>query len=236
MRKKKRNIPFGSIIILIMLLGSYLFFNFQFQFNDRSYIIDKIDISGNYLISQEEILTIITDIKLDTLNDSKIKMIHNTLKSNSFIKEVWVKVSHPSTLIIRLSEFEPEAILLGKKKHYLAADGNIYPYRFLDDYKEIPIVSGIKVNQKDELQKSLAMLKIIRNKPALLHLVSEICWNGEQLDIILTQSGIKVEIPGNNWHEKIFLLDRFLQRNYSKIKEKKYRKINLHYKDKIICS
>ena len=236
MSKKKKHTPLGAIIILILLIGSYLFFNFHSHKNKNLFSIDNIEIIGNTLISQEEILTIIGDIKLDTLNNSKVKMIQNTLKSNSFIQEAWVKISHPSTLIIRIAEFEPEAILLDKKKHYLAADGIAYPFRFIDAYKEIPVISGINISQKDELKKTLIMLEILKEKPALFHLVSEICWKKNHLGLILTENGIQVELPDNKWNEKIFLLDRFFQRNFTKIKEKKYKKINLHYKNKIICS
>jgi len=235
-KNRKQSKPIGAIFILMALVGSYLFFNFYSTGTDAGAVIDNIQMEGNHLISDEEILSIIGDIQLDTVNRSTVKMIQNTLKSNSFIKEACVKVSQPATLIIQIAEFEPEAILLNQKKYYLAADGMVYPFRFIDAYKEIPVISGLAPDQQKELQQTLKMLQILKERPALFHLVSEIYWNKNHPGLILTRDAIQVELPDNGWHEKIFLLDRFIQRNFSKIKEKKYKKINLNYSNKIICS
>ena len=67
-------------------------------------------------------------------------------------------------------------------------------------------------------------------------MISEIFWSNNELNLILTENGIIVELSKDNTNEKIFILDRFLQRNFSSIKKKGYKKINLQYKNKIICS
>ena len=228
--------PWGAFLLLVLTVAGYFFFNFFATEKNGRYQIKVVEITGNKLISREEILDMLRPVRLDSLTMAQTKKIQNTLAENDFIREAMVRISRPSKLVIQITEFEPVAIIVANKNYYLAADGRIYPFRFIEDYEDIPVLNNVKIDDRKVLAQSLNLLNIIREKPLLYQMVSEIYWDHHQPCLVLTENAITVEFPTSGWNEKVFLLDRFIQRNFKVIMKKNYKKINLHFNDKIICS
>ncbi len=235
-RKRNGNKPYASTLILLALIAGYFFINFNDNTGGKKYEIKSVEIKGNNLFTDEEIMNLIGHIELDTLSSTKVNAIKDKLLSNIYISEAWVKIIRPAKLLIKIAEFEPVAIVLGKKKSYIAANGKLYPYRFIAEYKELPLVRGLNAEDPYAINKILTIVASINEKKVLKRKVSEIFIKNDLFELILTDNGIRVKLPTVGLHEKLYILDSFLQHNYSTVKRKKYKNINLLYNDKIICS
>lgn len=134
---KKR---FFVALILFFLLSTI---TFQQQFDFLKLSIKEIKIENNFIIEDSDIKKLMTPIYGQNLLILKNTEIEKALKQNSFIDSYKIKKKYPNSLIIKIYEKKPIAILYNKKKKfYLSEKIDLIEYRELENYQKLPSIFG----------------------------------------------------------------------------------------------
>ena len=136
---KKRLVIALSLLILLTTINSQQIFVIS-KFNLKTIVI-----KNNLLLKDEEIKKLLIPFynkNLFFLDNNKIK---KALMQNSFIESFNIKKIYPSTLIIRIFEKKPIAILFNKKnKYYLSERIDLIEFKNLPNYQALPYILGNK--------------------------------------------------------------------------------------------
>ena len=136
---KKRLVIALSLLILLTTINSQQIFVIS-KFNLKTIVI-----KNNLLLKDEEIKNLLNQFynkNLLFLDNNKIK---KALMQNSFIESFDIKKIYPSTLIIRIFEKKPIAILFNKKnKYYLSERIDLIEFKNLPNYQALPYILGNK--------------------------------------------------------------------------------------------
>ena len=81
--------------------------------------IKNIEIINNVLVQESEIKKKLYNIKNKNIFTIKEKDIIEPLKSIDFLEKIDIKIKYPDTVIIKVFETKPVAILFKNKKKYL---------------------------------------------------------------------------------------------------------------------
>ena len=136
---KKRLVIALSLLILLTTINSQQIFVIS-KFNLKTIVI-----KNNLLLKEEEIKNLLISFynkNLLFLDNNKIK---KALMQNSFIESFNIKKKYPSTLIIRIFEKKPIAVLFNKKKrYYLSERIDLIEFKNLPNYQALPYILGNK--------------------------------------------------------------------------------------------
>tara|TARA_B100001059_G_scaffold185421_1_gene187181 strand:- start:3689 stop:4345 length:657 start_codon:yes stop_codon:yes gene_type:complete len=144
-----------AALVLFILLTTI---TFEPKIVTSKFNVKKVVIENNSLLKEKDIKTLLTPIYEKNLLFLKKIEIQKALEKNNFIESFKVKKKYPSTLKIKIFEYEPVAILIDKKKKfYVNKKINVIKFKNLKDYKNLPYVFG----NKEEFKIFYNNLKII---------------------------------------------------------------------------
>ena len=136
---KKRLVIALTLLILLTTINS------QQKFIISKFNLKTIKIENNLLLKNEEIKKLLIPFynkNLLFLDNNKIK---KALMQNNFIESFNIKKIYPSTLIIRIFEKKPIAVLFNKKnKYYLSERIDLIEFKNLPNYQALPYILGNK--------------------------------------------------------------------------------------------
>ena len=135
---------FLSIIILIFL-SSYNpnEFNLNLKKNNNFLQIKKMEIINNYLIKESDIAEKLKDIYGMNIFSIKRKDIEDPLKEINFFEKVEVKKKYPNTIIVKIFETQPTAILYkNKAKYLLDSSSNLIKFEKNINFDKLPNIFG----------------------------------------------------------------------------------------------
>ena len=135
---------FLSIIILIFL-SSYNpnAFNLNLKKNNSFLQIKKIEIINNYLIKESDIAEKLKNIYGMNIFSIKRKDIEDPLKEINFFEKVEVKKKYPNTIIVKIFETQPTAILYkNKAKYLLDSSSNLIKFEKNMNFDKLPNIFG----------------------------------------------------------------------------------------------
>ena len=140
----KKNYRIILLLVIFIFLSTYTTKNLNFlKKNDGLFKIKNIYVINNSIIEEKEIKKKLDDIynkNILTINKSKI---YNPLLSIKFLDKIEVKKKYPSTIIIKVFETKPVAILFKKKiKYFLDSSSNLILFTDEQDYGELPSIFG----------------------------------------------------------------------------------------------
>jgi cell division septal protein FtsQ len=131
------------LVIALALLALLSTYKPQRLFSLSNFNLEKIIIENNNIIKDKNIkkkLTFLYDKNLIFLNNNDIVI---TLKEIDFIESFEIKKIYPNKLKIKIFEKNPIAILQNKKKKFYVSENiDLINYKFIQDYKNLPIVFG----------------------------------------------------------------------------------------------
>ena len=141
----KRLYRFFLSIIILIFLSSYHPNNLSLGNKKNNYFlkVKNIKIINNFLIEKYEITE-----KLQTIYNMNIflikrKDIEDPLKAINFFQKIEVKKKYPNTIIIKIFETTPTAILYkNKDKYLLDSSSNLIKYEKDMDFGKLPNVFG----------------------------------------------------------------------------------------------
>ena len=125
---------FYRITVLLLLLIFLSTFNpreinFFSKKESQLFNIQNIEIYNNLLISKTEVIDKLNNIKKKNIFLVKEKDIEYPLKEINFLKKIEVKKKYPNTIIIKIFETKPVAIIFKNKvKYLLDSSSNLISY------------------------------------------------------------------------------------------------------------
>jgi len=140
---------FYKIFLLLIILTFSSTFNpkknsLTKQSNGPLFQIENIEIKNNFLINKVEIKQKLKNIYKKNIFFIKIDEIKKPLEQVDFLKKIEVKKKYPNTIIIKIFETKPVAIIFKNQTKYLidSLSNLILPYNQDINYDELPRVFG----------------------------------------------------------------------------------------------
>ena len=175
--KRKKELVILALVILIPLCIIGFLFSPVMK-------LKEINISGNNQITREDIVSVTNlnnKIKTWTIKESDV--VKNIKDKYNVVKEVSVDTKLPSTITIKISEYDIIAKNKNNDGNYevILSNGNILNSEIKNNYS-IPILEGFNDNndKKQEIYKNLTAL----NKD-VLKMISEIVNDTSSQDLIM---------------------------------------------------
>jgi len=107
------------------------------------FIIENIEIKNNSLINKEEIEKKLSNIYKKNIFFIKKTEIEEPLKSFDFLEKIDVKKKYPNTIVVKIFETVPVAVLFqNKTKYFIDSSSNLIDFRDINNFKELPSVFG----------------------------------------------------------------------------------------------
>jgi len=157
---KKTNKIFLLLLVLIFLSTFIEKENNYKASSINIFKIKNISIKNNFLIKTKDL-----EQKLENLHKKNIFFIKKIdieapLKKTDFLEKIEVKKKYPNTIIIKVYETKPMAILIKKDvKYFIDSSSNLI--NFIEEYnsRDLPIVFGVNAEKNfiyffDQLKKN----------------------------------------------------------------------------------
>ena len=166
------NKTYKIVLLFLTLIFLSTFHPKEFNINTQnvtSFKIQKIEIINNSLITKSEIKDKLSNLYKENIFFIKKDEIAKPLKQINFLKKIEVKKKYPNTIIIKVFETKPVAILFKNKIKYLIdSESNLIPFKNIDNSNQLPNVFGEEsennfINFIKKLKKNSFPIKKIKN-------------------------------------------------------------------------
>jgi cell division protein FtsQ len=220
------------LVLAVMIpLGytGYLLYNRIFK--SDIFMIKETKVEGYNKLTKTDIQNAIHIPKGSRLFDIKIGDIAQRLKTHPYVKNVSVRRIFPQTLAIELQEREPYVVLVRWKKYY-EIDREGYVLKIFKNPKsynqEQPLVKGLrylkgklllgqKVNSH-KVKKAIEVMNFFLVSDVAMSLtVKEINMGNIKQVILITKEGIKIQLGGSEFKEKLESLAVLLEQKKESI-------------------
>lgn len=209
------------------------------------FLLKKISVEGNYMLSQRELASAITLPEKPHLMTLPLEEIRGGIMANPWLREVTLNRVFPSTLKITVEERVPAAFILGEVNMLVDSEGYLLPQPEKTKAYDFPCITGIKnletqtegKSDNAELLAALAMLEKLRElDTGLWFKISEICWEeGTSFKIYLYEDAIPIRIPKEGrLRERLYILNHFLNYIASNNRFDEIALIDLTYEGQLI--
>ena len=134
------------LILVLIFLSTYSpnKFDLILEKNNTFLKIQKIKIVNNFLIKSSEIKEKLSKIYNRNIFSIKKKDIEEPLKEINFLEKVEVKKKYPNTIVVKIFETKPVAILYkNKAKYLLDSSSNLIFFENNMNFNKLPSVFGI---------------------------------------------------------------------------------------------
>ena len=187
-----RQVIFALILFIFLTTVTFESKIFTSKFN-----VKKIIIENNSLLKEKDIKILLTPIYQKNIIFLKNKDIQKALKKNNFIESFNVKKKYPSTLKIKIFEYEPIAILINKKKKfYLNKKINAIKFKNFQNFENLPYVIGNKEEFKI-FYNNLKKIDFPFNQIKKITFYGSNRWNLE------TKNNKIIKLPSKNYIESL---------------------------------
>ena len=224
-----------TLLVLIMFFYNKVTTNYKFtnMMNEilikKGFLIENIHITGNNILTKEDILSSFQDLKNKNIFNIDLLQIHKILLLNKWIKDLEIKRILPNTIKIKITEQKAIAIWQTKSGNKLITQkGNVILVKKVNDFKnQLPIMNGAEANQN-----TLKILKILKQNPQLYERIWSISYISKRRWDIRFKEGLKILLPKDDI-EKAWLRIQHLQKNYN-ILELGLTEIDIRNKNQIL--
>lgn len=222
----RRGIIFISLVVLIMILA------LGAKYMTGSFIVRDIVVSGNYHLEEEDIVRKLNMGEDTSLLSLRFKDVDETLRNSPWVKKVSIKRQLPDTLMIRIEEAVPKALLSQNGHTYLIGEeGGILEEIGSEGTQFLPVIRDIDPGKDGkELLEALQLIEALSERNVLANMESvEICLRSYGLEMKI--DGEMIKVGYGKYHEK---LDRWkdFESRMNEVGAAKY--IDLRFQDKVI--
>ena len=133
------------LLITLVFLTTYSPGNLDLEIKEKNILfkIKKIEILNNFLIPKHEIDKKLSKIYNKNIFLVKRKDIEKPLEQTNFLDRIEVKIKYPDTVIVKIFETKPVAILYKNEKKYLIdSSSNLILYNENKNYDKLPTIFG----------------------------------------------------------------------------------------------
>ncbi|MBX9850560.1 MAG: cell division protein FtsQ/DivIB [Cytophagaceae bacterium] len=239
----------GSLIFTFGLIG---FVEKKTSEKRISKIVVNIkDEYGNYFLDEVDVVNLINLNASDSVNgkdfdEVNLKMLEKRVKVHRFVEDAEVYKDYKGNLIVEVVQCRPVARIIHNDglQAYITRDGKLLPLteKFTP---RVMIITGDYVNKlldsaylKSDAGKSfLKMMSIIEDDAFLKAQIAEVKYkNDGKLDIYTQVGNEVVEFGKPEELEDKFSKFKIYYKKILQLKGfNKYKRVNLEYKDQIIC-
>ena len=223
---------FYSILLLLItftFLTTYNPSEIEF-FSNKNYSIfniKNIKITNNKKINESDIESKITEIYGKNIFFVKTKDIKNVIKNINFLDTIEVKKKYPNTLIIKIYETEPVAILFKNNEYFLLDNGsNLIPINkdSVESYK-YPHIFG-----KDSERYFLNFLNLLKGSNFPINKIKNYYYFQIGRWDLQLKNSLLIKLPNENTKSSVKKsIELLSQDNF-----KNYEVIDLRINDRII--
>jgi len=193
---------------------------------DSFFSIKNIEIKNNLLIKQREIKEKLSQLYSKNIFFIKQRNIEDSLKDIDFLEKIEVKKKYPNTIIIKIFETKPVAIVLKNgNKYLLDSSSNMINFENKRKYSDLPNVFG----NNAEKNFIFFLNKLKKEKFPNIQIQNYYYFPVGRWDIQFFDKKI-IKFPSNNIHEAIIKSIELLKREDFK----NYKIIDLRVSGKII--
>jgi len=205
------------LLITFIFLSSYNpnKFNLILEKNNKFFKIQNIIIVNNFLIKKSVINEKLSEIYNKNIFLIKRKDTEKLLKDIDFLKKIEVKKKYPNTLVVKIFETKPIAILFKNKTKYLLDNSsNLISFKENMNFYQLPSVFG------DEAENNFVYFfnQLENNSFPINKIKNFYYFQIGRWDLQLLNNKI-IKFPYNNTEnaikESIELLDRKDFKNYN---------------------
>lgn len=245
------------LILIVLFAGALTLLSIKWR---SGYIFEKITVTGNYTISEEEIFSI-ARLKDSLISSDEINIdnIQDRISKHPEIKKVFVSKELPSELKIEIIERRPVAILNGENEVKLIDDElEIFPFKNSTKLYDLPVISGVKIentpNPKNKYKKEdlrLALFLILnsyKESKAVYNNISEInLSDSSKVIVYLSEDSSPFYFPRkkesiSNADYQILLLntlavfESYLKQSLDEHLKKQVNYVDLRYSNEVIVN
>jgi len=179
---KRGTIVLLAVVIVAAAVLGVKTLTYQFRIND-------IQIIGNYHLEIKDVISSSKIEKGEPLLKISLRDIEDRLEQNAWIKSVSIKKQLPGTLLIKIKEAEPMALLSLKKRLYLMdGDGELLERLKGDGVPFLPVIKNINPKKKKDMAEALKLVSILNDK--------NITADRESIVIGVESYGLKMNMDG----------------------------------------
>lgn len=208
------------VIVLSLLAYGYNIFNTYLQESLSSFELEDIHISGNNILTEDEILKILGFKTGEQLLEISPVDVVEKLKDNAYVRAVNAIYSLPSTLRITIVEREPVAFIYGRGLNLIDKENFILPVPHKNIRWNLPVITGVKEKLglqgaetiSEDAKLAVQVVRYIRvlDMP-LKEMVSEISLaNDDYMEIGLSGSSGIIKIDYDNYQDQLFIAAKYL--------------------------
>ena len=158
---------------------------------DAGLVFEEVRIKGQTRTKTDEIKNIFYEKYGQPLLDIDIKQVKNNVEQLTWVKNAMVTRKLPGALEINIIEYYPSALWqMDNKLWVIADDGTIITDQGLEEFTELPMISGAGADKAIE-----NLIRIVSNNMTLFSQVATASWIGERRWDLMLDSGIKIMLP-----------------------------------------
>jgi len=226
-RKKEKKSAKGLIVYLLIIAGlsllGYVYKTFSAHLQEKlsHFELEDIHISGNTILSKNEILKSLGLKAGQKLLEISANDVVERLKKSSYIRAVSASYSLPSTLRITIHERKPVAFINGRGLNMIDKESFILPIPEKGLRWNLPVITGISEKlgvQGAETSSSKAKkaVEIIRYLEIigmpLSEMVSEINLDRKgYIELALSGCSTRIRIDGDDYQTQLFIVSGYIK-------------------------
>ncbi len=234
-----------AILGVIGFVCWFLFGRYQIWLDESdTFRIRKIEISGNEILSDNDVLKIGQLDPQSHIWHVDLTLIDQALRSNPFVEEVHIDRMIPDILRINIKEKDPVALLnFGGKLYCIDREGLILPSRPGKLY-DLPMLTGAfkggvaegHFAKGERIQEGLEFLfQVMGSRPELYAHISEVVvGRSDGLLLHTSEKGVPVRMGKNDYSWKLRYLEAVLDELTANGGLNKVKYIDLRYKGQVV--
>ena len=230
-----------SLLFLLTLTSAVKWANYR-----KSFVLTEVDISGYNILEKKDYQIIVSEFKIESINNYKLREISNKIEKNPFVKAVQVSRQFPNVIKINIVERKPLAIINLDEKLMIDNDGFVLPNHSYGDSVLIPVLSGFNP-AKDlypygektlsiKVKEAISILnQLSKSYNKLYNNISEITLNNnDDYVIILSDRPTRVILGKKNIMTKLNILKTF-DKSLGQRQLTDYRLLDMRYNKQLVA-
>ena len=230
-----------SLLFLLTLTSAVKWANYR-----KSFVLTGVDISGYNILEKKDYHVIVSEFKIESINNYKLRQISNKIEKNPFVKAVQVSRQFPNVIKINIVERKPLAIINLDEKLMIDNDGFVLPNHSYGDSVLIPVLSGFNP-AKDlypygektlsiKVKEAISILnQLSKSYNKLYNNISEITLNNnDDYVIILSDRPTRVILGKKNIMTKLNILKTF-DKSLGQRQLTDYRLLDMRYNKQLVA-
>ena len=168
--------------------------------------LKEIHVIGRENVRKSDLIEVLGLTNETSMLNLNLNILNEKIITIKWVKNAIVERRMPHTLIIKIEEFKPFALLQINDTHIIISSEGDKIIKDTGKFNYLPVINGIGSEKN-----AAKMLNILSSEPSLFHQVWAISYIGERRWNISLRSGIKIKLPEKNASEawaKLSEIDR----------------------------